>query len=40
MIGGLTIELLWAHGPLIAFLSAPLAASTATVLTAIPFRNS
>jgi hypothetical protein len=40
LTGGLTIELLWAQGPLVAFLSAPFAASFATALTAIPFRGS
>jgi hypothetical protein len=39
LTGGLTIELLWAQGPVVAFLSAPVAASIATALTAISFRN-
>jgi hypothetical protein len=39
LTGGLTIELLWAQGPVVAFLSAPVAASIATALTAISLRN-
>jgi hypothetical protein len=39
LTGVLTIELLWAQGAVVAFLSAPIAASVATVLTVIPFRD-